>query len=181
MAATPQEAESVPEQWYVGRPCGGERYIVGGNPRKDSCSTIQAMARWFRSNSHLPWIAELGSRFPDGTLVTVGYEAHCSSSDRAVIGKECDTAQQLWGVEVPSPDDVWAGGNGFRKRCRFVRGSLEDLQPMKSNSHDPTSMRGSRSGELERRVRVGQKGAILRWNGSELKEEGAGLSDDDRI
>ncbi len=185
-AATPWGAESVPEQWYMSVVhVGAERYIVGGNPSEglmlhDSGDGALVPVELPSPSGLLNWV----HAFPDGTLVTVGYEGALffKRPGGDWTRKNVDTAQQLWGVWGASPDDVWAvGGNGFSEGDAVLfHGSLEDLQPMEIELTRPNvnawfKVWGSSANDV---FIVGQKGAILRWNGSELKEEGAGLSDD---
>ncbi len=93
------------------------------------------------------------------------------------------TDEWLWGVWGAAPDDVWAVGGGGRTEDEAVilhyDGSAwtqVEVPPLeRAGVRAFFKVWGSGPNDV---VIVGQRGIILRWDGTRFHEQGAGLSDD---
>ncbi len=123
-------------------------------------------------------------RFDDGSLVVVGNEgAVLRSRDGSTWTRDDPpTDQDLWGVWGSSPDDIWAVGgdtsNGVPTVLRdtgagFETVVLPDLE--RPGVQVFFKVWGSSGSDV---YVVGQKGAVLHWDGTELTEQLIGIGED---
>jgi len=185
-AATDWQADSTPAHWWMSVVhTDTQRLVVGGSPEagvilRDGGDGNLAPVDIGEEVGLLNWV----HAFPDGTLVTVGYEGAMFTSDDGVNWERIalDTDQRMWGVWGASKDDVWAvGGKGQVEGDAVIfRGPLGAMEPIEIEIERPNvnawfKVWGSSGDDV---YIVGQKGALLHWDGTELKETGVGLTED---
>ena len=179
-------ADETPLHWWMSVVYAGEsRTVVGGEPAKgvmlhdDGDGQLEPVALG-HDVGLLNWV----HAFPDGSMVTVGVEGALLYSEDGTTWdyQPLNTDQRLWGVWGASKDDVWVvGGRGQLDGDAVIfRGPIGDLEPVDINVQKEDvnawyKVWGSGPDDV---FIVGQRGALLRWNGTALEEQDAGLSDD---
>ncbi len=186
-----QEPSGVEAPWLLntwGR-SGADRYLIGGSPeqgylasnrsgvwQEESLGVDVPLLNWMQGWSEEEAMFIVGN---GGTVLRKDPGAQAWSIE------ETPTDQDLWGVWGASPDDVWAvGGSG-----RATTGEATVLRRNASGVWSAVALP-----ELERPqvfavfkvwgtsvdnvYFVGQSGLVLHWDGSELREELVGVSDD---
>lgn len=122
--------------------------------------------------------------FDDGTPIIVG-------NDGVVLRRESDgwaveqtpTEQDLWGVWGAGPDELWAvGGDGRSEDAatvlRYRDGTWNMMQLPDMERPNVRAFYKVWGTGADNVYIVGQRGAVLRWDGSQLKELLVGTSQD---
>lgn len=165
-------------------PDGDVRYAVGGQPEAGVVMS-DAGGEWAPVDTGLDvpllnWVYGFG---PDDLWVVGngGTILHWDGSAWSAI--ESSTTEDLWGVWGASPSDIWAvGGSGFPEATATL---LHYDGAAWATVELPTLERpgvralfkvwGTGADDV---FIVGQRGTLLRWDGSTLREELVGTSDD---
>lgn len=186
IAASWEEAFDASGGWLlnVGGPTADQLYAVGGHPRGGDVQEFDGQT-WAPGGP------------PFGTPL-LNWVHGCAADDVVVVGTrgailrfdgaswtrdESPTDKDLWGVWGASCDDLWVvGGNGREEgQATILRydGTVwtEVETPPLERPQVWAWFKVWGSGPDDVFI-VGQRGAVLHWNGSELTEEFAGASDD---
>lgn len=196
LTGCPEEEESPSYTWSEAFPAfdvgwflsvagssGDDLYAVGGAPTAGVIYQYDGKA-WTEVEHGLDlplmnWVHSLDS----DTAVMVGNAGTIVRVDQGTWTLEdSGTDQDLWGVWGESPDDLWAVGgqgrsDGQQTVLRFQNGAWTDVTPTLERPGVFAFFKvwGTSASDV---FIVGQRGAILHWNGTELVEQSAGTSDD---
>ncbi len=163
---------------------GDDLYAVGGTPEEGSIHHFNG-ATWqlLELGVDVPllnWVHGFGAE--DITFVgNAGTAVHFDGASFTV--QDTPTDQALWGVWGASPDDLWAAGGDGRSDSvatllHFDGSSWEQVALptlQKANVHAFFKVWGV---DADNVWVVGQRGVVLRYDGSSWTEELVGASDD---
>lgn len=184
----PAEFDASAFGWImnVHGPASGSLYAVGGEFNETGGRMVHydgsAWSPVDLSGSYplLNWVYA----FSDDDVIVVGNGGTVLRWDGSDWAENTvPTEQDLWGVWGAAPDDIWVvGGNGTEESDRVVLrfdGSdwteAEIPELARPGVAQFTKVWGSSADQV---VIVGQKGAVLRWDGTEFTEDGTGLGVD---
>jgi len=165
-------------------PDGEVRFAVGGEPEAGIVMS-DAGGEWASVATDLDvpllnWVYGFGA----DDLWVVGNGGTIIHWDGSTWSEvESSTTEDLWGVWGASPDDLWAvGGSGFPEatatllRYDGASWSTVELPPLERPGVKALfKVWGTGPSDV---FIVGQRGTLLRWDGSALREELVGTSDD---
>ena len=162
---------------------GDVRYAVGGRP-DDGVVMTDVGGEWAPvalglDAPLLNWVYGFGAE----DVWVVGTGGTILHWDGAWTAVDSGTTEDLWGIWGATPDDVWAvGGSGFDDATATLLhfdGTQWSPQPLpeltRPNVHALFKVWGSGPDDV---YFVGQRGTLVRWDGTTLREELVGTSED---